>query len=67
MWIIEYNAGARGKNGEPIISYFSKFGLWGMQEYSNKDKAMKFDTKKEAQLYIRQMLNRPSKHKAVKV
>lgn len=68
MWVIKYKTGARNEKGEEIISYFSRIGLWGMQEYvGKKENARHFETKKEATLYIRQMLDRPSKHKAVKI
>ncbi len=48
--------------------YFSHFGLLGMAEYVGKsqtERIRKFDTKKEATLFVRQMLS--GKHSIVKI
>lgn len=61
MYVIEYFNGMG-------LCYFSRFNSWGMEEYVGKrypDRMMKFETKKEAAAWAKQMLR--GKHSIVKL
>lgn len=63
MWVIEYR---QPYNDGEYVMYFKQFGLWGLREYSKKADARLFDTKKEAQCFLKQTLESPRGHKVVK-